>query len=358
MAKSGFTMDSFTNKIFHNKIFDKDKMKDFGFKCDGTKLIFNKKILEDQSNLTITVEDLKNISTKLYDCFSNELYTLHIVDSAQGKFVGKVRKAYEHVLTSIAENCCNNTYFHFPQSNRITALIKEKYNDLPEFLWEKFAGYAVFRNPESEKWYGLIANVDRTKLDKKSKVEVEILNIKLDKDKIPELLKSEGFYSAYHMNKKSWITIILDETVSDKQIMELIEQSHEFSQGKKKSKNIKNEWIIPANPKYFDLDRAFSENQEIIWKQSSNIKVNDNVYLYVAAPVSAICYKCTVTEVNIPYNYEDKNLKINKVMKIKLEKKYDKDFLPFKILNEYGINAVRGPRNITQALSTVLNQKG
>ena len=45
-------------------------------------------------------------------------------------------------------------------------------------------------------------------------------------------------------------------------------------------------------------------------------------------------------------------------MKIKLEKKYDKDFLPFKILNEYGINAVRGPRNITQALSTVLNQKG
>ena len=87
----------------------------------------------------------------------------------------------------------------------------------------------MFRNPCSKKWYGLISNIDKSKIDKKSKGEVEILNIKLDKDEIQDLLKQKGFYPAYHMNKQSWITIILDETLCDKKIMALIEKSHNFS---------------------------------------------------------------------------------------------------------------------------------
>lgn len=114
-------------------------------------------------------------------------------------------------------------------------------------------------------------------------------------------------------------------------------------------------WIVPANPKYFDIIKAFEENNEIIWKQSSNIKKGDIVFMYVASPISAILYKCVVTAVNIPYDYEDKNLRINKVMKIKLLKKYDKDFMTFDKLNGYGITAIRGPRSCPDELYQVLN---
>ena len=48
--------------------------------------------------------------------------------------------------------------------------------------------------------------------------------------------KENGFYPAYHMNKKSWITVVLDETLKDATIMELIEKSYNFSAGKKKNK--------------------------------------------------------------------------------------------------------------------------
>ena len=51
------------------------------------------------------------------------------------------------------------------------------------------------------------------------------MNVKLDKDEITELLKTRGFYPAYHMNKKNWITILLDDTISDEVIMCLIEKS-------------------------------------------------------------------------------------------------------------------------------------
>ena len=46
---------------------------------------------------------------------------------------------------------------------------------------------------------------------------------------------------------------------------------------------------------------------------------------------------------------------MEKVMKIKLLKKYEKDEFTFKKLNEYGIKAIRGPRSVTEKLSKELN---
>ena len=74
--------------------------------------------------------------------------------------------------------------------------------------------------------------------------------------------------------------------------------------------------------------------------------------MYVGAPVSAILYKCKVTEVNIPYRYQDENLTISALMKIRLLKRYDPKLFTFEVLKEeYGIFAVRGPRGIPNSLS-------
>ena len=351
-------MDSFAVKIFKNKIFNENKLLKFGFVRKGKKFVYTGDILDNQFSLTVVISGEKEMETKLVDIISGELYTLHLVETAAGSFVGHVKEAYENALMSIAQACCNDTYFAYAQANRLTDLIKSKYHDSPEFLWEKSPGFGVFRNPQSEKWYALISRVDRSKVDKKKSGEVEILNIKLDKDEIQDLLKLDGFYPAYHMNKKSWITIILDGSIPDEKIMELIEKSHGFSEGRKKTENAKSEWLVPCNPKYFDVDAAFKKSGEIIWKQSSNIKTGDIVYLYVGAPLSAVRYKCEASEVDIPYDYKDENLTINKVMKIRLLKKYDKDFLSFKILKDYGVYAIRGPRSIPEMLSDFINKKG
>lgn len=177
--------------------------------------------------------------------------------------------------------------------------------------------------------------------------EVEVLNVKLDDD-VQKYLKVNGIYPSYHQSKKSWVTIILDDTLSDKEIMKLIDISYNIS-------NIKGEWIIPANPKYYDIENAFNNEDIIIWKQSNNIAVGDTIYLYVAAPISAIIYKCEVVETDIPYEYTSKEVSMKKVMRIKLLKRYDKDKFTFEKLNKYGIKAIRGPRGITNKLSKDLN---
>lgn len=50
--------------------------------------------------------------------------------------------------------------------------------------------------------------------------------MKQDFQKIPDLLKKKGFYPAYHMNKKNWVTIILDDTLSDTEIMQYVKTSY------------------------------------------------------------------------------------------------------------------------------------
>lgn len=76
--------------------------------------------------------------------------------------------------------------------------------------------------------------------------------------------------------------------------------------------------------------------------------------MYVAAPVSAILYKCIVTKTDIPFRYDDGNVKIKSLMKIRLQKEYEPDRFTFSILNEYGIYAVRGLRGVPHSLSEAL----
>ena len=91
----------------------------------------------------------------------------------------------------------------------IFVIIYKKYKVKPEFLWDTSPDNGVFRNKYNKKWFGIILNVSKNKLDSNYKQEeVEVINMKLNKIMINELLKEKGFFKAYHMNKKSWISII------------------------------------------------------------------------------------------------------------------------------------------------------
>ena len=55
---------------------------------------------------------------------------------------------------------------------------------------------------------------------------VEIVNLKgRCSGEIAELLSQSGIYPAYHMSKKTWVSVLLDETVEDQAILTLLEKS-------------------------------------------------------------------------------------------------------------------------------------
>ena len=341
-------------ELFRKTKIDFDKISKYGFKKDKSLYKYSKNIMNNTFRVDIEINNNGIVKGKVYDLSFGDEYTNFRIEDSAGSFVGQVRDEFRNLLKDIRSNCFTRETFIHEQSNRITKAIKEKYGDEPEFEWEKFPGFATFRNKDSKKWYGIIMNLDKSKLDKNSTGEVEIIDIKLDPNEIEYLLKQDGFYPAYHMNKKSWITIILNNTLSDEKIMSLIDKSYSFTVINKNSS--KNEWIVPANPEYFDIEKALKENNTMIWKQSTDIKINDIVYIYVGKPYSSIMYKFKVLEVNIPYEYKDKNLKMQRVMKIDLITRYEKGKLSFSKLKDFGVNAIRSQRYMPLDLSEYIHK--
>ena len=237
--------------------------------------------------------------------------------------------------------------------------MEKKYKTSPEFPWAKYDDSAVFRHSDNKKWFALVMGVEKNKLGLSGSGYVDVINLKIDDMMFRDILvQKEGIIPAYHMNKEHWITVILDGTVEEDMIYDLIDASFLATASKKRKAKIRpsKEWIIPANPKYYDIEHAFDNDEIIDWKQSSNIKVGDTVFMYVAAPISAILYKCKAVEVDIPYDYQDKNLTITTIMRIKLLRRYDRSQFTFDRLKEdYGIYAVRGPRGVPNSLSHELN---
>lgn len=338
---------SIESEVFKKYVPNYEKLIEYGFEKANNEYKFSKSFINNTFRADIVINDKGEIICKVIEIELDEEYTNFRIEGNTGEFVGKVREEYKNILKDIANNCFEKEYFIYEQTNRIAKLINEKYDVSPEFLWDFVPDYGVFRNLRSNKWFGIVMNLDKSKIIQTETGEVEVLNLKLDNN-VSKALKIKGIYSPYHSSKKNWVSIILDNTLSDKKIMELVDLSYDIS-------NIKGEWIVPANPKYYDIINAFNKTDTIIWKQSNNIWAGDIVYLYVAAPISAILYKCKVLETDIPYEYKDKNVAMKKVMKIKLLKRYKQDEFTFEKLNKYGIKWVRGTRGLTDILSKVLN---
>ena len=346
-------------KVFEKAVIDLSKLKAYGFRHEGDSYLYDRLFMNGDFRAVIRINAKGKVSGEVYDTASESVYLPLRVEEMSVGFAGQVRAEYIGILEDIKAHCCKFNLFVFGQTNRISEKIFEVYGDRPDFPWEKYSDCGVFRNPQTDKWYALVMNIDRSKLDKTKKGAVEVINLKLNEDEILHLHKKKGYYPAYHMNKKSWITLVLDDTLKDDEVLLHIEESYGFSSmGKKKNRSLlKNEWLVPANPQYFDIVGAFRTQDEIIWKQSADVKAGDIAYMYVGAPVSAVLYRCLVTEVDIPYNYADKNIKINKVMKIKRLQSYAPDMLTFAKLKSFGVNAVRGPRGLPEELSQWLKEK-
>ena len=212
-------------ELFKKEKIRFDNLEEYGFLKDKDIYIYSKKILKDEFEVKVKVDLDANIESYVIDLDTNEEY-LTVKTNSQGEFVNKVREAYLDILNDIKDKCFTNKDFITDQANRVSKYIFDKYNSHPCFLWSENHGFGVFKN-EKNKWYGIIMNINISKLTK-GDYEVEVMNLKVSKEELPKLLEKENYYEAYHMNKKHWVSIVLDGKVDDKEIFKLIDESYDM----------------------------------------------------------------------------------------------------------------------------------
>lgn len=120
------------------------------------------------------------------------------------------------------------------QRQRIMEYIQNRYAVEPEYLWARYPNYAVFRQPATRKWFAAIMDVARKSLYLDGDGTADVMDLKCGPVLVGSLLAQDGFPPAYHMSKSSWISVLLNDTVSDEEIYPLLELSYDSVAPKRK----------------------------------------------------------------------------------------------------------------------------
>lgn len=209
-------------EIFKSYQFNQEKAQAFGFVENGGVWTYSCKILQGDFVMTVSIT-VDNVSFQVIDQETGDLYPQVYMESFKGSFVASVREACLEILYQIRNACFEVQDFIFPQTKRIMTQVQEKYGNQLEYLWEKSPDTAVLRHEGNKKWYAVLMKISWDKLEKGREGQVEAVNLK--HDQVADLLSKKGIYPAFHMNKRYWISVALDDTLSDEEVLELIERS-------------------------------------------------------------------------------------------------------------------------------------
>ena len=209
-------------EIFKSYQFNQEKAQAFGFVENRGVWTYSCQILQGDFIMTVSIT-ADNVSFQVFDQEMGDLYPQVHMESMTGSFVGSVREACLEILYQIRRACFDVQDYICSQTKRIMAQVQEKYGNQLEYLWEKSPDTAVLRHEGNQKWYGVLMKISWDKLEKGREGQVEAVNLK--HDQVADLLSKKGIYPAFHMNKRYWISVALDDTLSDSAVLELFEKS-------------------------------------------------------------------------------------------------------------------------------------
>lgn len=222
-------MNAFISEFFKNKTVSEEKLAEFGFTALNGVFVHETYLQNGQMRLTVTVNASGEISANVYDCETDEEYTLFLIENAVGGFVGEVREAVAEVLAEIAEKCCYNEVFKNQASKALLSYARNTYGDELEFLWKKFDDNAVLRRKDTGKWYGVFCKIPKNKLGLPSDEIIEIAVLRIPPDKLENPIDNEKIFRGYHMNKKNWITYLLDGSIPTARLSAAIDESYSLA---------------------------------------------------------------------------------------------------------------------------------
>ena len=231
-------------RIFQRKRWKTDAMLHFGFRQENDRYVYETDLLEGDFAAIVIVDREGKVQGTVIDRMNNEEYLQLRMERFDGAYVNTVRNAYETVLKAIAEACCRSVLFASDQANRITEQILARYGVEPDFPWgqDPYDNAGVFRHDNTRKWFGLIMNIPtKTLLHNGDPTPLDVINLKIEPRDAETLQTRAGIYPAYHMNHKMWITVTLNDSLSDEAVMELIDRSFQLTQANPNKKRLRKE---------------------------------------------------------------------------------------------------------------------
>lgn len=201
---------------------NKNQLLKYGFIEKEGSFFFEKSLKEENFKVVIQY-DQRHFLVNVYDQSFGDEYILFGVKEAGG-FAGLIKDEVDTLVKDIKEKCFEEN----SHQKKILEYVKQHYQAILERPWEDMPEYVTFKTPKSHKWFGIIMRIPAKTLNLKGD-KVDIMNVKLDPEKILQLINGKTYFPAYHMNKKYWITILIEDVVIE-EIFKLLDESFSLTE--------------------------------------------------------------------------------------------------------------------------------
>ena len=200
----------------------------FGFKKTGPETFEINLPLKTPDFEVQIIIDHNEIKLKVFELPDRlEYLPFNLNEDEGGSFVNQIRSDVDEVVYQVIES----RYQLKDYRERVFDFVRAELNTKLETPWDKHPEFYVMKTANRQKWYGLMMRISYQLLDPQQSGIVDVLNLKAPPLKIVDLIDYQTFYPAYHMNKKHWVSVVVDEKINLKQLQALIRQSYQLVEG-------------------------------------------------------------------------------------------------------------------------------
>lgn len=200
----------------------------FGFKKTGPETFEINHPLKTADFEVQIIIDHNEIKLKVFELPDRlEYLPFNLNEDEGGSFVNQIRSDVDEVVYQVIESC----YQLKDYRERVFDFVRAEFSTKLETPWAKHPEFYVMKTANRQKWYGLMMRIPYQLLDPQQSGIVDVLNLKAPPLKIVDLIDYQTFYPAYHMNKKHWVSVVVDEKINLEQLQALIRQSYQLVEG-------------------------------------------------------------------------------------------------------------------------------
>lgn len=163
----------------------------------------------------------------VYDAF-DELFLPFYVLHHNGAYVANVKAEVETIIANVFDACFEKCDIR----QLLSTYAQNCFHTIPEYPWENNT-HCVLKTSKQHKWYALFMHIPYETLGIKQSGNVDVVNIKADPLLITKIIDHQRYFPAYHMNKKYWLTVLLNRNTDIEQVKKLIHDSYDLAEGKK-----------------------------------------------------------------------------------------------------------------------------
>lgn len=202
----------------------------YGFIKQSSGYVYIQPLHQEEYHCQIQVFDYE-IAVDVYDTYDNEHFLPFYVKHSQSAYVAEMKAEIDQLITEILSVC----FVKCDIKQQLISFAQDMYHTIPVYPWDNLS-HCVLKTAE-QKWYAIFMNIPYKTLGINKQGIIDIVNVKAIPKLVEQLIDHHCYFPAYHMNKKYWLTVVLDRETDFEKAKELLEQSYESVTEKNNRRN-------------------------------------------------------------------------------------------------------------------------